>query len=122
MSDSISFTALDWVAVVIAGLLALALLTFPFTIAPSFAGMFAEFGGALPAVTRVALSPWAAPASGLLVASLVAAPLALPAASTLALRRAMVVLAFFLGVIALAAAMYAMYAPIFELAGKIKPE
>lgn len=39
-----------------------------------------------------------------------------------ALRRAMVVLAFFLGVIALAAAMYAMYAPIFELAGNIKPE
>ncbi len=59
---------------------------------------------------------------GPLVASLAVVALALPAASTLALRRAVVVLAFFLGVIALAAAMYAMYAPIFELAGNIKPE
>lgn len=122
MSASSSFTALDWVAVVAAGLLSLALLTFPFTIAPLFTGMFAEFGGALPVVTRVALSPWASPALGLLVASLAVVALALPAASTLALRRAVVVLAFFLGVIALAAAMYAMYAPIFELAGNIKPE
>ncbi len=65
MSASSSFTALDWVAVVAAGLLSLALLTFPFTIAPLFAGMFAEFGGALPVVTRVALSPWASPALGL---------------------------------------------------------
>lgn len=122
MSASSSFTALDWVAVVVVGLLSLALLSFPFTIAPSFAVMFAEFGGALPAVTRVALSPWAAPALGLVVASPAVVALAMPGASTLALRRAMVVLAFFLGVIALAAAMYAMYAPIFELAGKIKPE
>ncbi|MDC0679120.1 hypothetical protein [Sorangium atrum] len=122
MNASRSFTALDWVAVVAIGLQSLALLMFPFTIAPSFAGMFAEFGGALPVVTRVALSPWASPALGLLVASLAVVALALPAASTLALRRAMVLLAFFVGVIALAAAMYAMYAPIFELAGNIKPE
>jgi hypothetical protein len=120
MDTSDSFTALDWIAVALSTLLVVALFAFPFTVARSFARMFADFGGALPLMTRLALTPWAAPALGLVAASPTAIAVALPAKGSLGLRRGLVVIGFLLGVAALAGAMYAMYAPIFELAGKIK--
>jgi hypothetical protein len=122
MSRSASFTALDWIAVGLSALLSLALIAFPFTVGPLFAGMLSEFGGTLPAVTRVALTPWAAPSLGLFAASPVIVAVALPEAGSLGLRRAMVLLGFFLGLFALGAAVFALYAPIFDLAGKIKAE
>src|SRR5262245_49523497 len=120
MSESASFTALDWIAVGLSALLSLALIVFPFTVAPSFAQMFSEFGSAFPAVTRAALTPWAAPSLGLLAASPMLVAVALPGAGTLGLRRAMVILSFFLGLFALGTCLFALYAPIFDLAGKIK--
>src|SRR5262245_54129647 len=117
-----AFTALDWIAVVLAALVVLVLFAFPFTIAPSFAQMFAEFGGTLPAVTRAALTPWAVPSLGLVAASPTAIAVAAPALGleSIGLRRSLVVIGFLLGLAVLAAAMYALYAPMFELAGKIK--
>jgi hypothetical protein len=121
MDSADSFTALDWIAVSLSALVVVALFAFPFTVARSFARMFADFGGELPVVTRLALTPWAAPAMALVAASPTAIAVAVPAKGSLGLRRGLVVLGFLLAVAALALAMYAMYAPIFELAGKIKP-
>ncbi len=122
MNDADSFTALDWIGVSLSALMVLSLLAFPFTIAPSFAAMFAEFGSALPAVTRAALTPWAVPSLGLVAASPTAIAVAAPALGVgpLGVRRSLVVIGFLLGLGVFAAALYAMYAPIFELAGTIK--
>jgi hypothetical protein len=121
-----SFTALDWIAVGLVALLSLALLAFPFVVAPPLAAMYSNLvasdsGAKLPAVTRVALSPWAGPAMSLLVIAPAIVAAARPS-STLGARRAVVVGAFFLGALALVAMIYAMYAPIWDLADKIKAE
>ncbi len=113
-------TALDWIAVVLSGLLALSLVTLPLAVAPAFAAMFRDFGGPLPAVTRLVLQPWLAPALSLAPVGLLAAALSRPHAS-LRERRVLIVAAFVLGLGAGAFCLCSLYAPIFALAGAIKP-
>lgn len=103
-------------ALALAGIWGLQLL-----VAPSFAQMFADFGGELPAITRAVVRPViASVASGIAVA-LVAAGVA---ARTIAGWRAGT-LAIYAGAIAAVLAvplmLWALYAPIFEVAGAIAP-
>ncbi len=118
---SSELTALDWIAVVLAGLLALSLVAFPLAVTPAFAAMFRDFGGPLPWLTRLVLRPWLAPALALAPAGLLALGLGPRAAASIGQRRALVVAAFVLGLGAVALCLLALYAPIFALAGAIKP-
>jgi type II secretory pathway component PulF len=122
MRGSTSFTALDWMAVALVALAAIVLAGFPFTVAPSFARMYADFGGPLPAVTRVIMTPWAAPSLGLVAAMPAVIAVALSGSAPAHVRRGMVLASFLLAGVAIGAVIYALYAPIFDLAGKIKAD
>jgi len=124
MTTSDSFTSLDWIGVGLSALTAVVLLAFPFVVAPAFAGMFAEFGAtsALPTITRVGLTPWPGLALGLMVTTTTVTAAVLRGPDTIGLRRGLVVGGFFGGALGLVGLLYAMYAPMFDVAGKIKPD
>ncbi|MCA9551761.1 MAG: hypothetical protein KC933_17120 [Myxococcales bacterium] len=116
MAERDTFTALDWIAAVLAGLVALGLFLFPVIVIPPWRSMLAELGGAVPGLTQLALTPWFAPAHGLVAVVL----LGMGARGRLTRRRAAVVAAFFWGAAALAANITALYLPIFQLSGTIE--
>ncbi|MBX7098741.1 MAG: hypothetical protein K1X89_13620 [Myxococcaceae bacterium] len=111
-------TALDWMGALVAALGGLFCLQFPFFTAPSFKAMFADFGGQLPAITVLGLTPW----FPLLVGAIPLAVLTFALAGKLGLgqRRAMIVGAFALSLGSGGLCVYAMYAPIVAIAGNIK--
>ena len=111
-------TALDWIAVCLAAGGTLFCFQFPFFTAPQFALMFRDFGGALPLITRLALTLWFPLAWGTVPLFILGG--ALSGQRTLGSRRVMIVAAFLFNLLAGGVCLYAMYAPIFELAGKIK--
>lgn len=85
---------------------------------PTFAAMFADFGGPLPLLTRIFLLPWVPPA-------IAALPLVATAAAIVfgAGRQARVAAMTFSLVWAIAMPglyLWAMYQPIFSVAGSIK--
>ena len=110
-------TALDWIGAVVAGLGVLFLFQFPLMSA-HFAKMFADFGGELPAVTRLGLTLWFPMILGAM--PLVWLVAALGPWFRLGVRRALIVFAFVEGLASAAFCLYAMYAPIFALAAAIK--
>ena len=83
--------------------------------APAFAGMFRDFGGELPRVTRLAIVSWPTMVVGLVILSLLGLGL---------WRRkpALLVTATAIGALGIAAFFWAMYAPIWELAGAVRAE
>jgi type II secretory pathway component PulF len=87
-----------------------------FVLRPTFAGMFADFGGALPRVTMLALEPWGPLA--LAVGSFVVVVLA--AASKAAPAWTPVVIALVTLALQIALFLVAMYLPIWSLAGQIR--
>ncbi len=113
-----ALTALDWVAIVIAVGGALTLAQAGFTSAPAFGEMYAEFDSSqsLPALTKFALKPWAA----LLIATPAIVMLASAwYADALPRRRVFIVGAFIAAVIGWGVFLWAMYLPIFDVAGAV---
>jgi hypothetical protein len=112
-------TALDGIAVFLTGLLTVVLVAFTFWVAPSFASMFRDFGNtSLPLLTRLALSRWF-PLT-LAATTAIGPALAYIPAIPLRVRRWTLVAAFVFGGAAAAVCLEGMYAPIFDLAGKVK--
>jgi hypothetical protein len=113
-------TALDWIGVVVVaiGISWIALLI-PFVYGPAFAAMFRDFGGPLPFATRLILLRWPSVILGLIPSGILAA--SLTGTRTLANRRALIVAAFVGALLMLGLSMWALYAPIFALAGRIQP-
>lgn len=112
---------IDWVlyALVGLGLLVVGVLL-PLRVVPSFAGMFRDFGGTLPSVTRVAMLRWPVVLSALFPGLLFLR--ALNFVFVARIRR--ICLGWSLGLLALAFAgwLVALYLPIFRLAGAIRAE
>ena len=112
-------TALDWIAVVVVCTAALFCFQFPFLTAPRFAKMFADFGDAkLPDITQLGMTIWFPMMVGLNPASVVFH--AVSGRHTLARRRLLIVAAFGLSLAACGVLLYAMYAPVFAMAGSIQ--
>lgn len=118
MSRGGELTAVDMVAVVVAGLAALALAVFPF-IAASFARIFRDLGGDLPVFTRMVLVPWQ-PVLALVSAGLIVFGLRAPRA--LRARRVAIAAAFAVAFFSFAACVVGLYLPIFAMAGSIKAD
>jgi hypothetical protein len=114
-----SFTVLDWLGTAAAVLALLALLLYPLT-GSTFADMFRDLGGPLPAATRLALSPWFAPAVALALATMLMH--GLMRGRTLRARRLRVLIVFVIAIVTYAALIGALYLPIFRMAGAIKAE
>lgn len=114
---------LDAVAVGLIAVGVLALWAFQILVVPSFAAMFADFGShaALPAVTRVVLQPFLAAAATLATLVLMAIGLALRFSSRRGVGAAVLVLAALIPTATVPLMLAAMYAPIFDLAGNIRP-
>jgi len=113
-----AFTALDWIAVVVVALLGLGLMLAPLTVGAAFAAMFRDFGGTLPGITQLALSPAFPAVAGLLVGGPLAVALLAPL--SLGRRRLLCLVGFLLGAVIAMLYVFAMYAPIFELSGSIE--
>ena len=111
-------TALDWIAVIVVCMGALFCFQFPFLAAPQFAKMFADSGGTLPDITQLGMTTWFPLMLGLNPASVVFH--ALSGKHTLTKRRLFIVGAFVMSAGATSVLLYAMYAPIFALAGNIQ--
>lgn len=112
-------TALDWIAAALAWLLAAALVLFGLVYAQSFRGMFADFGGELPRLTRLVLTPWPALAFCAAATALVLAGVALTRRA-MGLRRALIVVGFLVALIGLVLCVGGVYLPIAEIAGAVR--
>lgn len=110
-------TALDWIAATLDIAVGFTLLAVPFAVTPAFISMFEEFGGQLPGITLFVARSWYPLASGFLVLALTGAGLF--SRMPLKTRRALLVAAFFIGLVLGAVYLWGMHAPIFELAGAI---
>ena len=111
-------TALDWIAAILDMVTGLALLAAPFAVTPAFMSMFEEFGGQLPGITLFVARSWFPIAAGFLVLALTGAGLF--SRTPLKTHRALLVAAFFIGLVMGAVYLWGMYAPVFELAGAIQ--
>jgi type II secretory pathway component PulF len=89
-------------------------------ISPNFQKMYADFGGELPALTRLVLMPWVPLFLGLIPAIMIAVALALVGKSSLGVRRGLVAGAAFFSVAASGLCLHAVYLPLFSIAGAIK--
>jgi hypothetical protein len=115
---TMEFTVLDWFGVVVAAAGGALLAAFPFTVAPAFGRMFQDMGGALPAVTRIALSP--GPALALAGVCLALVAVGVWPGGSLRRRRLLVVAGFVVFLASLAFLTSALYAPMLGMASAIK--
>jgi type II secretory pathway component PulF len=113
------FSAMDLLVAGLAAIASAALLASPFVVAPSMAAMYRDFATELPWATELALAWWPSPLSGLALAGLVA--LALSRGDALH-RRALLAASALLGLVLVGALWYALYLPLYQLAGAISAE
>jgi type II secretory pathway component PulF len=90
-------------------------------VVPSFADMFADFGGPLPTATKLALMPWFGLAVALDTMAFVAVGILIRIKSPKGPGRILLALAIAQGIGAIVFLIYALYAPIFTLADRIAP-
>lgn len=110
-----SLTGLDIVALAVSAISLLLIVACTFMVLPHFASMFADFGGELPAVTRLVLTPWFPPAMGLIAPAIAAEAIARHQARTERL-----IVAIVLAVALPTLGLIGLYLPIFTIAGSIK--
>lgn len=109
-----SLQVVDVVFLCSSAVLLLALAALRLLWVPAFALMFQDFGGSLPRVTRLVLSDGYLPVAAMIV-------LLLGALGAWRRRTSLLVGASVVASAAIAVLLWSMYAPIFELAGNIRP-
>jgi uncharacterized BrkB/YihY/UPF0761 family membrane protein len=112
---------IDWVVAALATSLALVIGATPFTVSPTFVGLFRDFGSIeeLPAITRLALSGWYGVGSAALLAGVTISAMA-PRLGVVA-RRAMLGSCCALGLLGVGVYLFGVYLPLFELADLVGP-
>lgn len=111
---------LDWLGAVWTGFAVLGLLAFPLA-AGSYRAMYADFGdAALPTLTHIVTQPWVPPL--LAVVPLALLINAFRSNVGVGARRSSVVAAFVLSSVLVAACLWAVYLPIFDLADAVSAE
>lgn len=109
-------SAMDLLVVAVAALASVALIAAPFTVGPAFEGMYRDFAAELPLATELALAWWPSPLAGLGLAGLVT----LGVSRGDALHRRLLLAGSALGGLVLIGALgYALYLPLYQLAGAI---
>lgn len=89
-----------------------------FFIGPRFQKPLEDFGGEIPALTRLALMPWFPLLLGLIPSFMVV--LALAWKTSLGVRRALIAGALFLSLSASGLCLYALFSPLFAIAEALK--
>ena len=113
------FSALDWIGAAAASIGGMSLFALALT-SRSFADIFHDFGGPLPALTRLAISRWFPTLLGGLVG--VGVALGLRPSASLGARRAWIVAAFLVSAAGFALCLIGFYLPVFEMAGSIRED
>ncbi len=104
---------------VVAAVTAFVLATFPLHVGRHFGGVLKDFGGAaLPSLTRCVLTWWAPTGLGVVALVWVLVGVRAPVAH----RRTHALLALLVGIAGLLACVFAVYLPLFQLAGNIRAE
>jgi hypothetical protein len=119
MSKSEGASILDYLVALVTVLCALALLALPLRMG-AFAEMYDDFGGELPFWTTLALRPFVPPILGVLV--LAVTGLAIWQWKEPIRRKLILCGALVAGAGSLLGLLYALYLPIFELAGRVSSE
>jgi len=104
-------TGLDWLGAALTSLGVMFCCLLALYMGPRFQKVFEDFGGELPALTRLALEPWFPLLLGLIPAFMVV--LALAGKASLGVRRGLIVGAMFLSLSASGLCLYAIYSQIF---------
>jgi type II secretory pathway component PulF len=117
-SDGLS--ALDWIGAIAAAVVACFSLAVPIVVAPGFAAMFADLGGEIPGLTRLVLSTWFPPLFAVPPVALLAGAMMPGKARSIGARRGLIAGAFLAALFGVALCLYGLYAPILDLAGKIR--
>ncbi len=118
MAEQRELSAIDWVLFGLVALPELFDMVFPILIGPVYGKMFADFGGVLPVLTRLALTKW----FPFVVGMPAFLPLALALDSTRALgeRRALLLVGLVVALAGSGTLVFAMYSHIFQLAEYVK--
>jgi hypothetical protein len=115
-----AFTILDWIGVVVTVLALLGTCVLSLN-AGVFGGMFKDLGTrGLPLLTRLVLRPWFGFLLALPSAAMVTVAVLRHQRSSLGRRRALVVVAFVLALLAAGVILVGLYQPIFSMAGAVK--
>lgn len=109
-------TSMDWIALVIVGVGALALVGFAF-VSRAYGAMYRDFAAVLPFATRIAVKPWAGPIAALVPVTIVAS--VFRQRRSLAMRRGTIAVAFAIELIILAGLTYALYEPLVALSSSV---
>jgi type II secretory pathway component PulF len=112
------FSALDLIGVFLTLGVAGTLVTLPLSVGPTFAQMFRDFGGPMPALTGFALHPW----SGALLSAPAFATTLIGARRRAPIhrRRQLVAGGFVLAAAAFGFWISCVYLPVFQISGAIK--
>jgi hypothetical protein len=111
-------TVREWVRVGLTSLGVVFCFHVAFSMGPRLQQPLEDFGSEIPALTRLVLMPWFPLLLGLIPSFVVA--LALVGKTSLGLRRALIAGAFFFSISASIFCLYALYSPVFALAGTIR--
>ena len=109
------FTVLDWIGCVFAAVQTLVLFSFS-TVAAAFSEMLADFGGELPTLTTIVVTPWFAPLLGAFSVCIFALQWLEWAKHHLKRRRMIVAVSFAFSLISCCICVYGLYLPIFKMA------
>jgi type II secretory pathway component PulF len=120
-TEESSLGAVEIVLGALIAVTAVALVAMEVVVVPGFVEMFRDFGAVLPMVTRIALAPGVPVAAAVAVLALGGAGIAARLRGAAGAALGLLVSALLLGLGANAFLLYALYAPIFALAGSIKP-
>lgn len=114
--------ALDWILLALSACAVGALVALRMLVVGSFVAMYRDFGApeSLPAVTRLVLTPWSTVVATLAVAVLSLSGVGLRAATGARIGTALSLAAVVIGLSSVGAVVWGLYAPIFELAGRIR--
>lgn len=118
MASQPRLTRSDFIGLAVSGLGLLWALLAVTKLQPSYAGLFADFGGALPALTQAFLTPWLPPLLAAFAPIVMGVSVGFDAPGPLRTVASFVAALFTFG--QMAGFMVAMYLPVFALAGSIK--
>lgn len=111
------FTALDWIALVMAVIGALVLCGCAF-VSSAFGAMYRDFGGVLPLATRIAVKSWTGPLAALPPIALLVGTMV--GTTRLAARRRAIIVAFAVELVTIGVYAYALYSPLFQIASRVR--
>ena len=113
---------LDWILLALSACAVGALIALRLLVVGSFVAMYRDFGSpeSLPRITALVITPWSTLVATLVVAVLSLVGVGVRAATGARIGTALSLAAVVTGALSVAAVVWGLYAPVFEIAGRIR--